>query len=566
MKAPKCSLRKVVDFLNNPEEEGGFWLPDIQRNFVWDESQICRLFDSIMREYPISTLLVWKTKAQIRHRRFIDNYRSGIRLADLYVSPNDKKKCLVLDGQQRLQSLFIGLRGNYEGRELYLDILSGESAAPDDIKFKFAFRDPQKSSFPWVKFKDIVFDKSDYVTATKKLISGAGVDISDEDELKISRHVGIVYKTFTGDDGVSYQELDSIENEDTYTEDDVVEIFIRANSGGTKLEKSDLLFSLLSSKWEGADERMEDLLSDLNRHDFKFTRDFVLKSCLTLLNQKARYEVSKFRDPEADVIKRIGDEWQGITEALADVLDFVRGMTFIQSDKALPSYLALIPLAYARYRYPDNWGEVKNVDEYLLRALISGAFGGNPDQIIDDCVESINKQGGFNTDQIFNVIRSGGRSLELTEDRFWRTTGYGSNNIHLLFNLWYKGFVNYTPAYKNNLPQIDHIFPQSALKKIKELNPETGRSIEKYKKSDRNQLANCMLLRQKENGASGKSDTLPEEWFADKSDEYLEMHLIPRDRELWKMERFEDFIEKRKRLIEGKFSPYLFSKSEPSQA
>ena len=48
-------------------------MPNIQRPFVWSEEQIARLFDSIMREYPISTLLVWKTKEEVKHRKFIDN-------------------------------------------------------------------------------------------------------------------------------------------------------------------------------------------------------------------------------------------------------------------------------------------------------------------------------------------------------------------------------------------------------------------------------------------------------------------------------------------------------------
>jgi uncharacterized protein with ParB-like and HNH nuclease domain len=100
--------KTVVGFLNNPEEDGGFWLPHIQRPFVWNEDQICRLFDSILREYPISTLLVWKTiSSTIRRRRFIDNWKDRLRnhLSDFYVVENDKKKNLVLDGQQRLRGL-----------------------------------------------------------------------------------------------------------------------------------------------------------------------------------------------------------------------------------------------------------------------------------------------------------------------------------------------------------------------------------------------------------------------------------------------------------------------------
>ncbi len=561
MKTPKHSLRKIVRFLNNTDEDGGFWLPNIQRPFVWGEDQICRLFDSILREYPISTLLIWKTKAKARHRRFIDNYRSGLRLTDFYVPENDKKKCLVLDGQQRLQSLFIGLCGSYEGRELYLDILSGEIAAPDDVKFRFTFLDSEKAGFPWIKFKDLVFYTADPLTAAEELIAKADHNLSADERRKISRHVGVIFKTFHSDDGISYQELDSIENADLYAEDDVVEVFIRANSGGTRLGKSDLLFSLLSSSWDHADMQMEDLLSDLNRHGFGFTRDFVLKSCLTILNQGARYEVSKFRKP--GVRQEIESKWQDITKALKDVLDFVRGKTFIKCDKALPSYLALIPLVYARYHFPDGWKTANGIDNYLLRSLISGAFSGTPDQLIDDCVNKIKKLKGLDVNHMFDAIRSRGRSLELTEDRFWQM-GYGSDSIHLLFNLWYQEF-NYTPAYENNLPQIDHIFPQSALRKIKEVSPETGRrSIIKYKQDIRDQLANCMLLTQAENGAGGKSDTPPEDWFADKPESYLDMHLIPRNRDLWKIDRFEDFIEERKQLIRGKFSYLLSQKVEGS--
>ena len=155
------------------------------------------------------------------------------------------------------------------------------------------------------------------------------------------------------------------------------------------------------------------------------------------------------------------------------------------------------------------------------------------------------------------MIRSAGRSLELTEDRFW-AIGYGSENIHLLFNLWYRDF-NYTPTFASNMPQIDHVFPQRALKTVKSPNPNTGKmDIMKYREGDRNQLANCMLLTAAENGAGGKSDTPPDEWFKDKDKAYLDRHLIPRDQTLWKLDRFEDFITERKKLIKAKFA-YLLS-------
>ena len=493
MRMPKHSLRKIVSFLNDPDEDGGFWLPNIQRAFVWSEEQTCRLFDSILREYPISTLLIWKTRSHLRRRKFIDNFRAEHRfhLSDFFVPQDDKKKCLVLDGQQRLQSLFIGLKGSYEGRELFLNILSGDISAPDDVKYKFAFLDPRTATFPWIKFKDLVFSDDDPLTAAERIITNADIELTLDERKKISRHVGIVFKTFQGDDGISYQELDSIESPTLYTEDDVVEVFIRANSGGTKLSKSDLLFALLASSWDNANDEMEELLDDLNRRGFEFTRDFVLKTCLTLLNHGARYEVEKFRQP--GVREEIESKWNDIADAIKDVLDFVSGKTFIRCDKALPSYLVLIPLIYLRYHFEEAWHEARDRDTYLLRSSLSGAFSGTPDQLIDNLVAELRRSHSFDLNDVFGVIRSANRSLELTEDRFWQM-GYGSDSIHLLFNLWYRDF-NYTPAYKNNLPQVDHIFPQSLLRKVKKRNPSTGRAdMMQYPERDRNQLANCMLL------------------------------------------------------------------------
>ncbi|MFC2031195.1 DUF1524 domain-containing protein, partial [Chloroflexota bacterium] len=193
----------------------------------------------------------------------------------------------------------------------------------------------------------------------------------------------------------------------------------------------------------------------------------------------------------------------------------------------------------------------KDVDTYLLRCSLAGAFGGVPDRLIDALVRNQTELNAFSVDEAFGVIRSQGRSLELTEDRFWRM-GYGSRPIHLLFNLWYRDF-NYTPSYVNNLPEIDHIFPQSALRGIKVRNPDTGRKVMKYRNAERNQLANCMLLTKEENGAGGKGATLPHVWFADKSQAYLEKHLIPANPNLWKIGRFEAFAKERQKLIRERF-------------
>lgn len=557
MKNQKQTIRKIVGVLNNADEDGGFWLPNIQRPFVWSEDQICKLFDSIMREYPISTLLIWKTTSTIRHRKFIDNWNSSLRLSDFYVPEDSKKKCLVLDGQQRLQSLYIGLCGSFEGKELCFDVLSGDLSAPDEIKYKFKFCYPAEIKFPWVKFKDLIFTTKKKREMLDNLKTSAGRVLSEKEQNKLDDHLDIIDRTFKMDEAVTYQELDSIDNPALYKEDDVVEVFIRANSGGTKLGKSDLLFSLLSSSWEEADKKMEDLLESLNTHGFEFDRDFVLKTCLVLLGQGAKYEVEKFR--KNGVREDIEAKWNDIAGAIQAVLDFVRGKTYIQCGKALPSYNVLIPLVFLRYQFKDAWDKAKEVDTYLLRCLLGGAFSGVPDNIIDALVKKLIEIKVFDLNELFSVIRTQNRSLEVPEERFWQM-GYGSSNIHLLFNIWYRNFTH-TPAYENNMPQIDHIFPQSILKEIKVRNPDTGRMVMKYDASLRNQLANCMLLSREENGAGGKSDIPPEEWFpkriAEEGPDYLKKHLIPPDEALWKIDRFEDFIVARRKLIQERFKSLI---------
>lgn len=158
----------------------------------------------------------------------------------------------------------------------------------------------------------------------------------------------------------SIEEPDSIENADLYGEDDVVEVFIRANSGGTILGKSDLLFSLLSASWDQSNEEMEFLLEDLNRGGFAFDRDFVLKSCLVILDRGARYEVSKFRQP--GVREDIEAKWELISESIKDVSDRLQSETYIRCDKALPSYNVLMPLIYSAFitkpngKAHETWG------------------------------------------------------------------------------------------------------------------------------------------------------------------------------------------------------------------
>jgi uncharacterized protein with ParB-like and HNH nuclease domain len=555
------TIRKFIKYLNNKDEQGGFWLPNIQRPFVWKKEQIERLYDSILREYPIGTLLVWKTKSDLKRRKFIDNYKNGISLADFYIPQDKSQKMMVLDGQQRLQSLFIGLMGSYDGQELYINILSGELVAPEDIKFDFKFKSKGKVDFPFILFKELVFTDAKPKEIVKKL--SLENEVTDEQEDRIYDNVELIREVLCTQENILYQLVDSVDRPDTYTEEDIVEIFIRANSGGTPLGKSDLLFSLLTASWEEAEDRMDELLDDLNKTGYKFDRDFILKVSLVLLDKGAKYEIEKFRLPE--IKDGIEDNWKKISDSLRFVKDFIYGKTFLKTDKTLPSYASLIPMIYSRYHFPNTWNPRMESDymDYLVKVNLTGVFGGVSDSFTDALINSVRENKGFVKSEIFGEIRSKGKSMEVTEESLLKYH-YSSKEIHLLFNLWY-GF-NYQPAWNQNKPQIDHIFPQSELKKVKIENTETGKmNVMKYKWFDRDQIGNLVLLTAHENGASNKTDTLPKDWFANKKPEYLQLHLIPENSALWEMDKFEDFVKERKTLLISQFANILYTPKPESE-
>jgi hypothetical protein len=219
----------------------------------------------------------------------------------------------------------------------------------------------------------------------------------------------------------------------------------------------------------------------------------------------------------------------------------------------------LIPLIYFRYHFPDSWKSISPIKDYLLKTLLTGSFSGSPDGLIDKITADIHAKQSFDKKSIFRIIEGKGKSLKIYSDTLlgW---GYGSGQIHLLFNQWYSN--DYRPAFNGHLPQVDHIFPQSLLKNVKEINPDTGRPCQRYNAWQINQLSNCMLLTAQENGAGDKSDTPPDVWLNGKTDEFLEIHCIPKRKTLWKIENYEKFIEARGKLLIEKFQDLLLDEEE----
>lgn len=134
----------VMELLNRIRDGDQLVLPDIQREFVWREEQIRLLMDSLMRGYPFGALLVWQTQfVAVPFRPFVRDFQPGMTFVTSE-KPAKQKMEMVLDGQQRLQSLYLAAFGSYAGRHLYFNITSGSEGAADDAdsegaRFRFEF-------------------------------------------------------------------------------------------------------------------------------------------------------------------------------------------------------------------------------------------------------------------------------------------------------------------------------------------------------------------------------------------------------------------------------------------
>lgn len=551
-----------------------YFLPAIQREFVWKPEQIIQLFDSIMRGYPISSFLFWELKTENRDKwqvyRFLEKASFGGSHNELANTDGAGNVALVLDGQQRLTSLMIGLKGTYvmkkkykrwdnpdawSPQRLHIDLLTdpnlGEEAAESGMYYKFEFMEQTplpNAQCHWFRVGKILdFDE---VKKFESYLDDAEESLPDEiskgQAKTFRRNLERLYKSIHSDEVIAYySELDQ-------DYDRVLDIFVRANEGGTKLSKSDLLLSMVTSSWDGVNAR-EEIFGFVDRLNTQLTRrndfdkDFIMKSCLVLSDLPVVYKVQNFNEQNLAVIR---ENWSQIKKAVERGVDLTNSFGIDRDN--LTSVNALIPITYYLFKNPtvslrgSTPFEARNAElirRWLIMALLKGAFGRASDGLLKDiraCIQTPPSLGAdFPVDQITTVFAKTGLSTALddfTLDEILART-YGQQQTFLALSLLYDEAAWGTMAFHQ-----DHIFAQS-LFKPRELAQQNR--LDWHVNKDR--LGNLCLLLAHEN--IGKLDMPPEEWLASREPGFLKRHLIPEDKALWTIDQFPQFLYQRETLI-----------------
>ncbi|KQW43162.1 MULTISPECIES: DUF262 domain-containing protein [unclassified Ensifer] len=565
-----------------------YFLPAIQRPFVWGPEQMVALFDSVMKGYPISSFLLWDVAPENEMNwqiyRFAEHFRFG-EVHNEIAGTDGRKLTLVLDGQQRLTSLLIGLRGSFtvkskgkrwdnpdawQRKMLYIDLLVDPSLIPksddadDDIEHPFGFelfeKPPQSGAANlWIKVGDILNcpDRERFKIFAEKTLSRLPPSKTWMTEETAKRNLDRLYQMIWVDKIVSHY------TETNQDYDRVLGIFVRANDGGTKLSKSDLMLSMISSKWTDISAReeiynfVETLNSRLDRKN-DVNKDFVMKACLLLSDLDHVYQVKNFTNRNLEIMR---GNWTKIQQSLKRTFLLVNSFGIDREN--LTSLNALLPIAYYLHKLdldllsattPFYVTNVERVRRWLVAALLCRVFGGTSDSTIgaakNTIASALPSSKNFPLTHLnISLSRQIRRPSYITGETLEGVMGlqYGSKQMFLLLSLLYDNKSWGTTAH-----HIDHIFPQSRVDRKHLMRNNIPMSKIEQLSSCANRVGNLQLLVSAEN--LEKNNATFEDWIRTRDHTFLAKHLIPEDEHLWSIMMLPQFVAEREKRIMQKLA------------
>ena len=518
------TIRQAIGRIQTKE----YVLPAIQREFVWPTRRIEWLFDSLMRDYPIGSFLFWKVQSEsIERYKFYDfmlkyHEKDNRHCAETGLLTQDTVTA-VLDGQQRLTALNIALQGTYAYklprlwwsnpdafpiRRLYLDLFQGAKGNEQGMRYDFRFLTNKEAAVQddsrcWYPVGNVL--KADNTVAlfkylTKRLNHMTPTELDQPlatlDRLREAVHVKPV---------IAFYE------ETSQDVDRVLDVFIRTNSGGMTLSRSDMLMSIATAHWKGdarsAINGAVQRINDPHVGGFGFSRDFLLKAGLMLAGiGSVAFRVTNFTIKN---IELLNDEWDQITDSVQAAARLVRDFGFSQS--TLTSHSAVLPVAHyihLRDGHAVSKKDAKKIREWLIRSLLKrGIWGSGLDTLLVRLRAVIDKHGGdgFPAAKIEEEMSRRGKSLAFAREELQDLAESKDRAFALLSTLY--PFVD----TQHNQFHIDHIFPKSRFTwgRLKEAGVPEDDIPQFQDRADR--LPNLQLLAGGPN--MEKSATLPREWL-----------------------------------------------------
>jgi len=469
-------------------------LPAIQREFVWEPHKVEWLFDSLLQSYPIGSFLFWEVgdqsaKSDYRYYEVLKDFRERYQTHNPEFNTKGHVDFdAVLDGQQRLTALFIGLTGTYAykrprvwwedseralpTRKLYLN-LSGPASEDDNeagrkYEFKFLTVDEfNEKPKQWFNVGRIL-DLPQAYEFTQMLIRD-GL----QDDIFAATALSKLHAVVHTERIINYYAVKRADMEQA------LNVFVRVNSGGEPLSLSDMLMSTAIANWTSRDARKESLgqgglVDQVRARGFFISKDLILKACLYLYNSDIRYKVSNF---SAAQVKPFEDNWDAIHASILAVFELVRDFGYNES--SLTSKNALLPIIYWVHHKGIAKGLTSQVAlrddrdtmrRWLHTMLLKGVFGSSADTILAAIRKAfVGEDFGkpfvlpdivrFPSAAIATILRAQGKDPQVT-DEFIDALLYTEYEDRQTFTIL--ALLAPNLDYKNGDFHKDHLHPKSA--------------------------------------------------------------------------------------------------------
>lgn len=544
MSYEKMTIKQAIEKIGNNE----IYLPAIQRKFVWKQEQIEKLFDSIQQGYPIGTFLFWFLRRpyidDYVFYKFLQNYHQRDKyLNDRIPNPELKNEIIgVLDGQQRLSSIYLGLQGTYSikrpyygwnndnafpEKKLFLNLLSDVSDDEDNgfnYSFKFITSDEANEKTQdklWLCVREVLKWDKDSPPIDEyydDLISNANGNVEvitrlseSQTRNKIKRTLRDLHSRIVRDELINYFKIEEQEL------DNILKIFVRVNSGGTILSKTDLLFSTIIANWEDGRDEIEKFITSINKlgDGFNFDNDFIMRSCLMLTDCDVLFKVGSFKTENVNKIK---NNWGNIKNAIKSTIDLLVEYGF--SSSTLSSQNAIIPIAYYIMKGGIIDSQTTNeLKKFLFHSLLKNIFSGQGDTILTNLRNSLRQKDDLTNDYLlknnhfsYAAIAStklpSNKSLKITDDDINEFLDYKKGKFAFLV----LSFLYPNLKYGQVKFHQDHIHPASQFTEAKlNANSITGDKHKVFQEL-RDKLPNLQLLEGSEN--IRKSKTPFKDWLS----------------------------------------------------
>lgn len=564
MRDSDTSVKELVDKIERQEIR----LPELQRQYVWDKTRVRDLLDSLYRGFPSGTILTWQTDDTVENRGLATEEPKAE--AGLFE--------LLLDGQQRLTSLSAILSGKsvyVKNRKQPIDILfnldhpdepgdevdldfddgnedeedndldeTGDDSSEDEIieranRRAFAVSSPKiKALKHWVSATDVFKGATDY-----DLLKPLNIKKTDDprwqkytDRLKVLRGIkDYKYRVTTLPRDYSYEK--------------VTEIFVRVNSRGVHLRSSDLALAQVTAKWRGSLRVFEEFDKQCrNDHGLDLGVSVQLRNLVAFATGQSKF----------NTVHRLSKEnlemaWKEAMKGMESALDYLCEDIGINSMALLSSPFIVVALAkhLSRNKHNQSMAIVTpQLRRWVLAANAKARYSrGSSETLLNQDLATIKREEG--ADKLLEGLQQQVGRLEVAPEDL-----VGKSQKSALFKTMFLAFkenmakdwgngmsisLNYTG--KRQRLQFHHIFPKSRLEK----EGKPGNVV--------NDLCNLAFISGGTNRKYGAK--MPMEYLPDVNDSELQKQCVPANRKLWELDRFEEFLSERRKLVAMQLNEYL---------